>query len=149
MHPQISDSSGNDLAYAYVDYKIADGSGIDAMIVTGNGLSGTGSSGNDVLYSVGTGNTLNGGSAGSDSFVFDTASTSANTITGFEAHGTSASGDAIVLQHFVDASFADAEANHHIYQSGADVIVADDAHTIATLNSIQLASLHANDFFFA
>jgi len=40
-------------------------------------------------------------------------------------------------------------ANHHIYQSGNDVIVADASHFIVTLQNTALANLHANDFYLA
>ena len=145
----VTDSGGTaDVAYTSVNYQIADNSGLEVLVVTGNGLTGTGSSGNDALYSIGSGNILNGGSAGSDGFYFNGMTTGANTVTGFEAHNVAGVGDTVVLQHFVDATFADAEANHHIFQSGNDVIVADATHSIVTLQGVQLASLHANDFTF-
>jgi Ca2+-binding RTX toxin-like protein len=147
---EITDSGGTDVAYAYgVNYQIADGSGIDALVVVGSGLIGTGSAGNDALYSVGNGNTLSGGSAGSDNFFFDATTTGANRITGFQPHGASESGGLIVLQNYSDTSFANAVANHHIYQSGNDVIVADASHFIVTLQNTSLADLHANDFYLA
>ena len=145
----VSDSGGTaDVAYTSVNYQIADNSGLEVLVVTGNGLTGTGSSGNDALYSIGSGNILNGGSAGSDGFYFNAMTTGANTVTGFEAHNVAGVGDTVVLQHFVDTTFADAEANHHIFQSGNDVIVADATHSIVTLQGVQLVSLHANDFTF-
>ena len=146
----ITDTAGTaDVAYTSVNYQITDTSGLEVLVVTGTGLTGTGSSGNDALYSIGSGNILNGGSGGNDQFFFDATTTGANTVTGFQAHGVSGEGDVIALQHFSDVTFSDAEANHHIFQSGADVIVADATHTIVTLQNIQLASLHANDFLIA
>lgn len=92
--------------------------------------------------------TLNGG-FGSDTFVFTFGTNGQDLVQGFQAHGASAQGDVVALQGSPDHTFAQAVADGHIAQSGADVVVSDGASVTATLQNISLASLHANDFLFS
>ena len=56
--------------------------------------------------------------------------------------------DLIVLNGVSDHSFAEALANGHIVQAGADVLVGDASGSIVTLANVSLSSLHASDFLF-
>jgi len=69
-------------------------------------------------------------------------------VKGFQAHGAGANGDVVALSGFVDQSLAQALADGHIAQSGADVVISDGAHVVATLQNVLLSALHANDFVF-
>ncbi len=110
-------------------------------------LSINGGDGNDVLIGSQAADTLTGG-AGDDRFVFNTNPSGGDVITDFQAHGADGHGDTILL-NVADQSFDQAVANHHIFQSGADVIVTDGSSTIVTLQNVSLSTLHANDFAFA
>jgi Ca2+-binding RTX toxin-like protein len=90
---------------------------------------------------------LSGGD-GDDRFIFSVATEKGVEVDGFQAHAGGATGDLIELIGVPDTSFDAALANHHITQSGADVIVSDGSGVIATLHSVSLASLSANDFLF-
>jgi Ca2+-binding RTX toxin-like protein len=91
--------------------------------------------------------TLNGG-AGNDTFVFSFGTNGNDLIQGFQAHGAGTQGDVVALAGASDQTFAQAVADGHIAQSGADVVVSDGANVVATLQNVALASLHANDFMF-
>jgi hypothetical protein len=69
-------------------------------------------------------------------------------VQGFQAHGVGTLGDVVALAGSPDQTFDQAVADGHIAQSGTDVIISDGANVVATLQSISLASLHANDFLF-
>jgi Ca2+-binding RTX toxin-like protein len=92
--------------------------------------------------------TLDGG-AGNDTFVFTFGTNGHDVVQGFQAHGAGAQGDVIALASATDHTFAQAVADGHIAQSGADVVISDGANVVATLQNIALASLHANDFLFS
>jgi hypothetical protein len=49
----------------------------------------------------------------------------------------------------LDHSFAEAVADGHFAQSGADVLISDGTNVVATLQGISLADLHAQDFLFS
>ena len=103
--------------------------------------------GDDVLdasdFGGGVGLALWGGN-GSDKFVFSSGGAQNIRVMDFQADDA----DRIVLKDFADASFSQAIANHHIVQSGADVVIADGSGLVVTLQDISLASLHAKDFLF-
>lgn len=90
---------------------------------------------------------LSGGD-GDDRFVFSATMARGVEVTDFQAHAGGVTGDLIQLTGGSDASFDDALANHHLAQSGADVIISDASGMIATLRDVQLSTLHANDFLF-
>ena len=90
---------------------------------------------------------LNGG-AGNDTFVFTFGTNGNDVIQGFQAHSAGGQGDLVALMGAPDHTFAQAIADGHIAQSGADVVISDGANVVATLQGISLASLHANDFHF-
>ena len=98
-----------------------------------------GGAGNDVLI----------GSSGNDTFLFTFGESGHDVVKGFQAHGAGPQGDVVALSGFADQSFAQALADGHIAQSGADVVISDGAHVVATLQNVVLASLHANDFVFS
>jgi len=89
---------------------------------------------------------LSGGD-GDDRFVFSAATATGVEVTDFQAHAGGTAGDLIQLT-VADASFDALLANHHIVQSGADVILTDNSGVIATLHNVSLASLSAGDFLF-
>jgi Ca2+-binding RTX toxin-like protein len=98
-----------------------------------------GGAGHDVLI----------GSPGNDTFLFAFGEGGRDVVKGFQVHGASAQGDVVALSGFADQSFAQALADGHIAQSGADVAISDGTHVVATLQNVLLASLHANDFIFS
>jgi hypothetical protein len=75
-------NAGTDTALATVNYTIP--VNVEVLYVTGSGLTGTGSSGNDKLVTVGA-NTLIGG-AGDDSFVFFAGSANGAAIGDFDGN---------------------------------------------------------------
>ncbi len=98
-----------------------------------------GGAGNDVLI----------GSGGNDTFLFTFGEGGQDVVKGFQAHGAAAQGDVVALSGFADQSFAQAVGDGHIAQSGADVVISDGTHLVATLQNVLLSSLHANDFAFS
>jgi Ca2+-binding RTX toxin-like protein len=98
-----------------------------------------GGAGNDVLI----------GGGGNDTFLFTFGEGGHDAVQGFQVHGAGAQGDVVALSGFADQSFAQAVADGHIAQSGADVAISDGTHVVATLQNVLLASLHANDFAFS
>ena len=100
--------------------------------------------------------TLNGGAGNNaliggnenDTFVLTFGDSGHDVIQNFQAHGASTQGDVVALAGSSDHTFDQAVADGHITQSGADVVILDGAHIVATLQNISLASLHANDFLF-
>jgi Ca2+-binding RTX toxin-like protein len=88
------------------------------------------------------------GGAGSDRFVFGSTPGANIIVVDFQAHGLGPDADLVVLKGFADHNFADAVADNHIVQSGADVVIFDGVGPTITLQNTQLASLHANDFLF-
>jgi len=98
-----------------------------------------GGAGNDVLV----------GGNGNDTFLFTFGESGHDLVKSFQAHGAGTQGDVVALSGFADQSFAQALADGHIAQSGADVVISDGAHVVATLQNVLLASLHANDFLFS
>ena len=98
-----------------------------------------GGAGNDVLI----------GGGENDTFMFTFGEGGQDVVKGFQAHGASVQGDLVSLVGFADSSFAQAVADGHIAQSGADVVVSDGTNVVATLQNVALASLHANDFLFS
>ena len=112
-----------------------------------------GGAGNDTINAsalpAGTINLTLDGDAGNDTFVFNFGSNGHDLVQGFQAHGASSQGDLVALMGSSDHTFAQAVADGHIAQSGADVVISDGANVVATLQGISLASLHANDFLFS
>ncbi|HEY0648659.1 calcium-binding protein, partial [Phenylobacterium sp.] len=98
-------------------------------------------------FAGGIGLRLDGG-AGADRFVFGATLGVDAEIVAFQSHSLSAEADLIVLNGFADASFADAVANQHIVQSGADVVVSDGTGAVVRLLNVSLANLGAADFLF-
>jgi Ca2+-binding RTX toxin-like protein len=98
-----------------------------------------GGAGNDVLI----------GGGGNDTFLFTFGEGGQDVVKGFQAHGAGPQGDVVALAGFVDQSFAQAVGDGHIAQSGADVVISDGAHVVATLQNVLLTALHANDFAFS
>jgi Ca2+-binding RTX toxin-like protein len=107
----------------------------------------TGDNGDDTIVG-GDGSDVLAGGAGSDRFVFARSNTGRDFIVDFQAHDASGKGDLIVLNGVSDHSFAEALANGHIVQAGADVLVGDASGSIVTLANVSLSSLHASDFLF-
>ena len=107
----------------------------------------TGDIGDDTLAG-GDGNDVMAGGAGSDRFIFTRSQTGRDFIVDFQAHDASGHGDLLVLNGVSDHSFAEAVANGHIIQAGADVLVGDASGSIVTLANVSLSSLHASDFLF-
>jgi Ca2+-binding RTX toxin-like protein len=122
----INGSAGNDTINAS-----AVASGMAPLTLAGG-------AGNDVLI----------GGAGNDTFLFTFGDAGKDVVQGFQAHGVSAQGDIVALAGFADQSFAQAVADGHIAQSGADVAISDGTHVVATLQNVLLTSLQANDFAF-
>jgi Ca2+-binding RTX toxin-like protein len=96
----------------------------------------SGGDGNDVLL----------GGAGNDVFAFTSGQSGHDEVRNFQVHGANAQGDVISLTGFADQTFAQAVANGHIAQAGADVVISDGANVIATLHDISIFSLTAQDF---
>jgi Ca2+-binding RTX toxin-like protein len=107
-----------------------------------------GGAGNDVIIGGAGDDTLIGGS-GNDKFKFTFGVGGHDVITDFQVHGATAQGDVVGLAGFSDHTFDQAVADGHIAQSGADVVISDGAHIVATLQDISLDSLHAQDFLFS
>ena len=97
----------------------------------------------------GSGNDLLIGSGGNDTFAFTSGEGGHDAIQDFQVHGAGVNGDVVSLASFLDHSFADAVADGHIAQSGADVVISDGANVVATMQGISLADLHAQDFLFS
>jgi len=106
----------------------------------------SGGAGDDTISTGGGFDTISGG-VGNDRFFADSGQPR-DIIVDFQAHGTGADADVLVLSGFSDHSFAAAVANGHIVQSGADVLVGDASGTAVLLQNVLLTSLHANDFIF-
>jgi Ca2+-binding RTX toxin-like protein len=85
-------NGGYDTVMATVSYTLS--ANVEAMYVTGSGLTGTGSSGNNTLATIGA-NTLAGG-GGSDMFVFFSGSANAATVADFAR----SEGDILVFSGF-------------------------------------------------
>jgi Ca2+-binding RTX toxin-like protein len=98
-----------------------------------------GGAGNDVLI----------GSGGNDTFLFNFGEGGQDVVKGFQAHGATLQGDVVALSGFADHSFAQAVGDGHLAQSGADVLISDGTHGVATLQNVLLTSLHASDFAFS
>ena len=107
-----------------------------------------GGAGNDIIIG-GAGNDILIGGTGNDKFMFTFGASGHDVITDFQVHGASAQGDVVALAGFSDHTFDQAIADGHIAQSGADVVISDGAHIVATLQDISLDSLHAQDFLFS
>ena len=90
---QEGSGAGSDAVFASVNFTIP--TNVEALWMTGSGLTGTGSSGNDTLVSIGA-NTLIG-AGGDDTFVFLRDQSNGTTITDFDGNGPDA-GD--TLQFF-------------------------------------------------
>jgi Ca2+-binding RTX toxin-like protein len=154
----VNGTSGNDHISVTASGTQVTVSGLPAQVTvdhadTGDRLMINSGAGNDTIDASALpagplGLTLNGG-FGSDTFVFTFGANGQDLIQGFQAHGASAQGDVVALQGSPDHTFAQAVADGHIAQSGADVVVSDGANVTATLQNISLASLHANDFLFS
>lgn len=86
------------------------------------------------------------GGAGNDVFAFTFGESGDDLIQNFQVHGGNAQGDVISLSGFSDQTFAQAVADGHIAQAGADVVISDGANIIATLQDISIFSLTAQDF---
>jgi Ca2+-binding RTX toxin-like protein len=99
----------------------------------------TGSAGNDVLA----------GGTGNDTFVFKSGTSGHDLVQDFQLHGTTSQGDVLRLEGSSDHGFAEALADGHIAQSGADVVISDGTNIVATLQNVSLAALNAHDFLFA
>ena len=91
--------------------------------------------------------TLWGGN-GSDRFVFGSSTGADVQVLDFQAHAVSEDGDIVTLHGYPDHSFASALANQHIVQSGADVVISDEAGAIVTLRNTLLSDLGAKAFLF-
>jgi len=100
------------------------------------GLRLSGGDGNDVLL----------GGAGNDVFAFTVGESGHDVIQNFHVHGANPQGDVISLSGFSDQTFAQAVADGHIAQSGADVVISDGTNIIVALHDISLLSLTAQDF---
>ena len=70
-------------------------------------------------------------------------------IQDFQLHGAASQGDVFRLEGSSDHSFAQALADGHIAQSGADVVISDGTNIVATLQNVSLAALNSHDFLFA
>ncbi len=107
-----------------------------------------GGDGNDTIIG-GAGNDVLAGGSGNDTFVFNFGASGHDVIQDFQVHGASAQqGDVVRLEGGPDHTFAQAVADGHIAQSGADVVISDGTNVIATLQHISVADLHAHDFMF-
>ena len=100
------------------------------------GLGLSGGDGNDVLL----------GGAGNDVFAFTVGESGHDVIQNFHVHGANPQGDVISLSGFSDQTFAQAVADGHIAQAGADVVISDGTNIIVALHDISLLSLTAQDF---
>ena len=114
-----------------------------AIALTLNGGDGndvlTGSAGNDLLI----------GGTGNDTFVFKAGMSGHDVVQDFQLHGAASQGDVLRLEGSSDHSFAEALADGHIAQSGADVLISDGTSIVATLQNVSLAALNSHDFLFA
>lgn len=153
----VNGTGGNDLINVTASGTLVTVSGLAAQVTVdhagaGDHLAINGGAGNDTInvsaLPAGTiGVILNGG-AGSDTFMFSFGTNGNDVIQGFQAHGAGTQGDLVALAGSSDHTFAQAVADGHIAQAGADVVISDGANVAATLQNISLASLHANDFLF-
>ncbi len=153
----VNGTDGNDQINVTASGTLVTVSGLPAQVTidhaeSGDHLAINGGAGNDTINAsalpAGTiGLTLDGG-AGNDTFVFTSSSNGQDVVQGFQAHGQGAQGDLVALLGSSDHAFAQAVADGHIAQSGADVVISDGANVTATLQNILLTSLHANDFHF-
>jgi hypothetical protein len=81
------------------------------------------------------------GGAGADRFVFGPSQGLDVQISDFRGHAPGGDGDVIVLKGFADHTIAEAVANGHISQSGADVVVSDGSGPVITLQNTLLSQL--------
>jgi hypothetical protein len=131
---------GHDSVYAYVDFSLASsGENIEALVMAGAGLVGSGTSGNDLLITSGFSNYLFGGE-GSDVFGLNA------------GHGASNVLDFTVGQDRValsSATFADfAAMQSHASQVGGNTVITGTGGDTFILTNVSLASLSANDLLF-
>ena len=149
------------------------GDGNDVLIGSDGNDTLTGGAGDDILIGLGGQDVLDGGPGGNvliqapvhagptiaaanilyaggadDTFALP-AGGAPQQIMGFQAHDASGHGDVLSLHGFADHSFDQAVAHGHIGQVGADTMISDGAHVVATLHDVLLSHLHAGDFAFA
>jgi len=103
-----------------------------------------GDHGNNVLQGMGGNDTLAGG-YGNDQFKF----ARANGVVDFgndTIKDFTVGEDHLQIDHTVFANFADVQ--QHMKQVGDDVVITYDGNDSITLQNVQVANLHATDFFF-
>ncbi len=135
---------------------------IDGAEAASDRLTISGGAGNDVIdasglavgrigltFLGGNGNDTMTASAGDDIFGFTAGDTGHDTIIGFQAHGANLHGDIVALAGFADHSFAQAIADGHIAQSGANVVISGGTNAIVTLQGVSSGALQAKDFLFS
>jgi len=115
------------------------GDGYKGLVLNGSSGGQTLTAGNSSTTLIGGPSDVLNGGAGADTFVFKT-DFGSNTVNNFTP-------GADVLQ-FGQSMFASASAVlADAQQVGSDVMIAFDAHNVVTLHNVQLADLHASDFY--
>jgi Ca2+-binding RTX toxin-like protein len=136
----ITGGDGDDLLNGGGGQDVLDGGGGSNVVIQAPVLGGNNSAaGGDVLF----------GSSADDTFVIAAGAPGNEVIMGFQPHGAGTQGDLLSLTGFAEHSFDQAVGDGHIAQAGADVVISDGTHVVATLHDVLLSSLHANDFVFA
>jgi Ca2+-binding RTX toxin-like protein len=151
----VADASANRIAIAgsggdttvtgmHQTVHVANAEAIDRVVV--NGVDGADTL--DVTGFTGGVNLVLWGGNGSDAFVFGASSGASVEILDFQAHSLGGDGDVIVLSDFPDPTFGLAVANHHIVQSGLDVLISDVTGNVVTLRNTLITDLTSSDFVF-
>ncbi len=96
----------------------------------------------------GLGNDTMIGGFGAESFEFHGGAGGRDLVVGFRGHRLGGEADVVSVFGSPDHSFVDLVAHHHLFQSGADVVLTDGAGAFMTLTSVNLASLTSSDFLF-
>lgn len=136
---------GYDVVYADgTDFSLADAPNTEALILRGNGHTGAGTNGNDLLKSAGISNQLFGG-GGNDTFAFDGAH-GRSTVLDFNARP--GEHDVIAVLQAQYGNFA--SVTSHMTQSGQDTIIAavDGSGDSLLIKGVDATNLHASDFYF-
>lgn len=138
-------SEGYDAVYAdRTDFSLADAPNAEALILRGNGHTGAGTNGNDLLKSVGISNQLFGG-GGNDTFAFDGAH-GQSTVLDFNARPGEHDIIAVLQAQYGDF----ASISSHMTQDGQDTIIVavDGSGDSLLIKGVGAASLQASDFYF-
>lgn len=119
----------------------------DGHRLFGDGGNDSISAGSSSFITGGLGNdTMTSGQA--STYIFNQGEEGSDRILGFHAASAGSAHDIVALHGAIDHSFAEAVANHRIFESGGSVVVNEGVGLVVTLAGTSLASLGAADFLF-